>query len=52
MKFCQGLLYDAAILVDYSFLQPENAIQLPVERMRSLAMQRLIVTYEAIEYFR
>lgn len=46
------LLYDAVILVDYSFLNPERTIDLPADQVRSLAMARLIVTHEAVEYFR
>ncbi|EXB38817.1 hypothetical protein L484_027250 [Morus notabilis] len=46
------LLYDAVILVDYSFLNPERTIDLPADQVRRLAMARLIVTHEAVEYFR
>ncbi|KAK3210540.1 hypothetical protein Dsin_015246 [Dipteronia sinensis] len=46
------VLYDAVILVEYSFLNPESAVDLPVELMKSLAMTRLIVTHEAIELLR
>ncbi|KAK9275559.1 hypothetical protein L1049_022826 [Liquidambar formosana] len=45
------VLYDAVILVEYSFLNP-RVIQPPAERMKSLAMTRLIVMHEAIEFFR
>ncbi|KAJ7973729.1 SNF2 domain protein [Quillaja saponaria] len=44
------VLYDAVILVDYSFLYLEG--DLSPEHLRSLSMTRLIVTHEAIEYFR
>ncbi|XP_057968571.1 uncharacterized protein LOC131158036 [Malania oleifera] len=46
------ILYDAVILVDYSFLKHQKTFQLPVERMKSLAMTRLIVAHEAIEFYR
>ncbi|KAJ9688203.1 hypothetical protein PVL29_014096 [Vitis rotundifolia] len=46
------ILYDAVILADYSFLNPERAIKLPVERLHRLALTRLIVTHEAIEFLR
>ncbi|KAI9191663.1 hypothetical protein LWI28_011666 [Acer negundo] len=46
------VLYDAVILVEYSFLNPDSAVDLPVELMKSLAMTRLIVTHEAIELLR
>lgn len=46
------VLYDAIILVEYSFLNPERVIHLPAEHMKSIAMKRLIVTHEAVEYFR
>ncbi|GMN30013.1 hypothetical protein TIFTF001_041394 [Ficus carica] len=46
------VLYDAVILVDYCFLNPERTTHLPADEVRNLAMARLIVTHEAIEYFR
>lgn len=46
------VLYDAVILVDYSFLNPERTTHLPADEVRNLAIARLIVTHEAIEYFR
>ncbi|KGN66216.1 uncharacterized protein LOC116406200 [Cucumis sativus] len=46
------VLYDALILVDYSFLKPEIAINLPAEHVAFLAVKRLILTYEAIEFYR
>lgn len=46
------VIYDAIILCEYPFLNPERAIHLPVDRLRSLDMARLIVTNEAIEYLR
>ncbi|KAG6718464.1 hypothetical protein I3842_04G151400 [Carya illinoinensis] len=48
----RNVLYDAVILVEYSFLSPERAISIPAEHMKCLAMARLIITYEAIELFR
>lgn len=45
------VLYGAVILVEYSFLNPESD-HIPAEHMKSLAMARLIVTHEAIEFFR
>ncbi|KAL5573025.1 hypothetical protein UlMin_022622 [Ulmus minor] len=50
--FLREVLYDAVILVDYSFLNPERTIHQPVDKLRSLAMARLIVTHEAAEFFR
>ncbi|KAL5768666.1 hypothetical protein ACOSQ2_015449 [Xanthoceras sorbifolium] len=46
------VLYDAVILVEYSFLNSGLAVDLPVELMKSLAMTRLILTQEAIELLR
>ncbi|XP_043704430.1 uncharacterized protein LOC122654418 [Telopea speciosissima] len=46
--FLRGVLYDVVILVEYSFLNPENGIHLPADRMRTLAITRLIVAHEAI----
>ncbi|XP_062090985.1 uncharacterized protein LOC133797180 [Humulus lupulus] len=46
------VLYDAVILADYSFLNPEKLIHLPADRVKSLALARLIVTCEAVEFFR
>ncbi|XP_044480057.1 uncharacterized protein LOC123206859 isoform X2 [Mangifera indica] len=46
------VLYDAIILVEYCFLNPERAVHLPTEQMKRLAMARLIVTQEAIESLR
>jgi hypothetical protein len=46
------VLYDAVILVEYSFLSPERAIYVPAEHMKCLAMVRLIITHEAVEFFR
>uniref|UniRef100_A0A2N9G4R7 Uncharacterized protein n=1 Tax=Fagus sylvatica TaxID=28930 RepID=A0A2N9G4R7_FAGSY len=46
------VLYDAVILVEYPFLNPERAINVPTEHMKGLAMARLIITHEGIEFFR
>ncbi|XP_018502175.1 uncharacterized protein LOC103943961 isoform X1 [Pyrus x bretschneideri] len=48
------VLYDAIVLVEYSFLNPdpERVIHVPAELMKSIAMERLIVAHEAVEYFR
>ncbi|POO00641.1 SNF2 domain protein [Trema orientale] len=46
------VLYDAVVLVDYSFLNPERTTYVPADRLKSLAMARLIVTHEAVEFFR
>lgn len=48
------VLYDAIVLVEYSFLNPdpERAIYVPAELMKSIAMERLIVAHEAVDYFR
>ncbi|KAJ4958086.1 hypothetical protein NE237_025197 [Protea cynaroides] len=46
--FLRGVLYDVVILVEYSFLNPENGIHPSADRMRTLAITRLIVAHEAI----
>lgn len=46
------VLYDALILVDYSFLNPVKAIDLHAEHVAFLAVKRLILTHDAIEFFR
>lgn len=46
------VLYDAVILVEYSFLNPEKVIRLPAERVTGLVVTRSIVTHEAVEFFR
>ncbi|XWS17379.1 hypothetical protein CRYUN_Cryun33cG0062500 [Craigia yunnanensis] len=47
----RNILYDAVIVVQYSFLKPET-VHLPANNVKSIAMTRLIVTLEAIELFR
>ncbi|KAH9762843.1 hypothetical protein KPL70_000952 [Citrus sinensis] len=46
------VLYDAVILVEYSFLNPKRAAHLPDERIKSLSLTRLIAMQEAIEFSR
>ncbi|XP_030465245.2 uncharacterized protein LOC115684598 isoform X2 [Syzygium oleosum] len=46
------VLYDATILVEYSFLGHERVADLPTEHVKNLLMTRLIVAYKAIEFFR
>lgn len=43
------VLYDAVILVEYSFLNPKMDINQPVEFMKDLAIKRLIITQEGIK---
>ncbi|VFQ68104.1 unnamed protein product [Cuscuta campestris] len=50
--FLRELLYDAMILVDYSFLNPKQMAQLPSMCVRSISMARLMVTKEAIQMYR
>ncbi|XVE54117.1 hypothetical protein DITRI_Ditri03aG0055700 [Diplodiscus trichospermus] len=47
----KNILYDAVILVEYSFLKSET-VCLPADCIKSIAITRLIVTLEAIELFR
>ncbi|EOY30513.1 Uncharacterized protein TCM_037699 [Theobroma cacao] len=47
----RNILYDAVILVEYSFLKSET-VHLPAEHNKSIAMTRLIVTLEGIEFSR
>ncbi|KAK9208720.1 hypothetical protein WN944_001080 [Citrus x changshan-huyou] len=46
------VLYDAVILVEYSFLNPKRVVHLPAERIKSLSLTRLIAMQEAIEFSR
>ena len=46
------VLYDAVILVDYSFLNPERTAYLPADRVRKLALAKLLVTHDGVLYFR
>lgn len=46
------VLYDAIVLVEYSFLNPEKAIHISAEHMKIIALRRLILAHEAVEYFR
>ncbi|KAJ8532009.1 hypothetical protein K7X08_011932 [Anisodus acutangulus] len=43
------ILYDAVVLVEYSFLKPERMDQLSAKHVKSIIMARLLVTGEAIE---
>ncbi|CAN1185551.1 hypothetical protein LINPERHAP2_LOCUS37619 [Linum perenne] len=45
-------LYDAVILVDYSFLCPGSAVDLHAEHFFSLGLKRLVLSLETIELFR
>ncbi|XP_043810692.1 uncharacterized protein LOC122723221 [Manihot esculenta] len=51
-SFLRRILYDAAILVEYSFLSPEKAVNITANHVRDLAVKRLIITHEALELFR
>ncbi|CAA3012014.1 Hypothetical predicted protein [Olea europaea subsp. europaea] len=46
------ILYDALILVDYSFLAPGSLAQLSAKHTKNITLGKLMVTHEAIEYFR
>ncbi|GAV68298.1 hypothetical protein CFOL_v3_11801 [Cephalotus follicularis] len=46
------ILYDTVILVEFLSYNPEKMVHIPAERMKSLAITRLIATYEAIEFYR
>ncbi|KAJ4851117.1 hypothetical protein Tsubulata_040711 [Turnera subulata] len=46
------ILYDAVISVEYTYVSPERTTHLPSEHVTTLAMERLILTHEAIECFR
>ncbi|MBA0731862.1 hypothetical protein Gogos_015985 [Gossypium gossypioides] len=46
----KNILYDAVILVEYTFLESET-VHLSNEHVKSIAMTRLVVTLEAIELF-
>ncbi|XP_049413923.1 uncharacterized protein LOC125876729 [Solanum stenotomum] len=43
------ILYDAVVLVEYSFLKPEQMDQLSAKHVKSIIMARLLVTGEAVE---
>ncbi|KDP33740.1 hypothetical protein JCGZ_07311 [Jatropha curcas] len=51
-RFLRTILYDATVLVEYSFLSFERAINLPADHVRNLVVKRLIITHEAIELSR
>lgn len=44
----KSILYDAVILVDYSFLNPGMGPEQSFDRIKSLALTRLFVSDEAI----
>lgn len=46
------ILYDAVILVEYSFLDSQRVNNLPAETVENLTMGRLILTQKAIKHFR
>lgn len=46
------LLYEPVILVEYSFLNPERLAHLPANHAKGIALGRLIVTHESVEFFR
>ncbi|CAA3032074.1 Hypothetical predicted protein [Olea europaea subsp. europaea] len=46
------ILYDALILVEYSFLAPGSLAQVSAKHTKNIALGKLMVTHEAIEYFR
>ncbi|KAL3829969.1 hypothetical protein ACJIZ3_018771 [Penstemon smallii] len=46
------ILYDALILVEYSFLSPENLSRLPAAHAKRVNFTKLMVTNEAIDLFR
>ncbi|XP_071911081.1 uncharacterized protein [Coffea arabica] len=51
-KSLRKLLYEPVILVEYSFLSPDRLAHLPANHAKSIALGRLMVTHEAIEFFR
>ena len=46
------VLYDVAILVDYSFLKPEMWTQLPGDYFKNFALTWLLVADNAIQFIR
>lgn len=50
--FLRELLFDALILVDYSFLEPKRLTELPDMFVRGISMARLMITSEAIQLYR
>lgn len=46
------ILYDALILVEYSFLAPGSLAKLSAKHTKNIILGKLMVTHEAIEYFR
>lgn len=48
----RDILYDAVILVDYSFINPGFDVEQSDDSIMNLLMTRLIVTHEAIQVAR
>ncbi|XP_010323564.1 uncharacterized protein [Solanum lycopersicum] len=48
-KCLRNILYDAVVLVEYSFLNPEQMDQLSAKHVKNIIMARLLITGEAIE---
>ncbi|CAN0838864.1 hypothetical protein LINGRAHAP2_LOCUS2379 [Linum grandiflorum] len=48
----RSALYDAVILVEYSFLSPGTRVGLAEQHFISLGLKRLVLSLEAIEFFR
>lgn len=46
------VLFDALLLVEYSFLNPESLGKLPVKHAKRVMVTKLIANHEAIESFR
>ncbi|KAL3535645.1 hypothetical protein ACH5RR_004106 [Cinchona calisaya] len=46
------VLYETIILVEYSFLNPERLARLSASHVKGIALARLMVTHEAVEFFR
>ncbi|XP_073156517.1 uncharacterized protein [Henckelia pumila] len=46
------ILFGSLILVEYSFLSPESLGRLPAQHAKGVTFTKLMVTHEAIEFFR
>lgn len=46
------VLFDALLLVEYSFLSPDSLGKLPAKHAKHLMVTKLITNHEAIESFR
>ncbi|OIT01375.1 hypothetical protein A4A49_08870 [Nicotiana attenuata] len=51
-KCLRKILYNAVVLVEYSFLKPERMDQLSTKHVKRIIMTRLLLTAEAIELHR